>query len=272
MNKYKFILQTNSSDINLYQCGVEFCAPNHSQGPSARSYYLLHYIMQGTGIFEVNGKTYTLNQGQAFLICPNKVSFYKSDSENPWIYSWVAFDGIKAKEYLGNAGLSSHNPIYTALNPKAVEDALLEMVNQTKKENSCELRLMGYMYMFLSTLIANCSFKSEPIVRTKDLYLQKVIEYINVNSWRKITISELAKYLNLDRSYLYSIFKQKLKMSPQEFILKFKVENACEMLSNTDMHISKIAQSIGYEDQLSFSRIFKIKTGLSPTEWRNNIK
>ena len=228
--------------------------------------------MQGTGIFEVNGKTYTLNQGQAFLICPNKVSFYKSDSENPWIYSWVAFDGIKAKEYLGNAGLSSHNPIYTALNPKAVEDALLEMVNQTKKENSCELRLMGYMYMFLSTLIANCSLKSEPIVRTKDLYLQKVIEYINLNSWRKITISELAKYLNLDRSYLYSIFKQKLKMSPQEFILKFKIENACEMLSNTDMHISKISQSIGYEDQLSFSRIFKIKTGLSPTQWRNNKK
>lgn len=268
MDKYKYTLQTNLSDLNLYQCGTQICEAGHFNGPAVRPYYLLHFIMSGSGIFQTNGQTCYLNQGDAFLICPNRLSYYCADPNTPWTYAWIALDGIKAEEYFSRAGLTVKTPVYHAKNAEIIQKSLLKVVNYTKSNSYSELRLLGLLYLFLAELIKQNESSTSLSISPKEEYLQKIVRYIHVHIWDKITVAELAAHAGLDRSYLYKIFKQSLKTSPQEFILNVKLQHARELLTTTDMTVGNIARSVGYQDQLAFSRIFKRKYGCSPKNYR----
>ncbi len=82
-----FVNMLTNTDLNLYHCGSENCAPGHSYGPAIRDHYLIHYILDGKGFFQVNNKTYHLKNGQGFLICPDIITYYEADKENPGIMS-----------------------------------------------------------------------------------------------------------------------------------------------------------------------------------------
>ena len=69
-------------DLVVYQCGMEKCKPSYSYGPAVRDHYLIHFIIKGSGIFYVNGKSYEIKANQGFLICPDVVTYYKADNQD----------------------------------------------------------------------------------------------------------------------------------------------------------------------------------------------
>lgn len=91
------------------------------------------------------------------------------------------------------------------------------------------------------------------------------------NYSHKITVNDISKYIGLNRSYFGSIFKKHTSMSPQEFLIKLRLEKAEELMENPKLNISDIARSVGYEDAMLFSKIFKKHYGASPTEYRKTI-
>ena len=56
------------SDITPYDAGTQRCPPLHFYGPAVRSYWLLHYVVSGKGVFVKNGETYRIREGQCFVI------------------------------------------------------------------------------------------------------------------------------------------------------------------------------------------------------------
>ncbi|MCA5962258.1 helix-turn-helix transcriptional regulator [Blautia sp. RD014234] len=94
------------------------------------------------------------------------------------------------------------------------------------------------------------------------------MEYISFNYNQKIEINELADYIGVNRSYLTSSFKKAIGCSPQEYLVNLRMEKARSLLKNTDMQINAIANSVGYVDQLAFSKIFKQHYGMSPRAYR----
>jgi transcriptional regulator GlxA family with amidase domain len=59
-------------------------------------------------------------------------------------------------------------------------------------------------------------------------------------------------------------------MSPQEYLMQVRMKHACDLLKETDLPIKMIASSVGYENALTFSKIFKHKEGVSPLDYRKN--
>lgn len=269
MHKIKLSLQTNLSDINLFQCGREVCAPNHAQGPAIRPYYLLHFIVCGTGVFQTRGKTFFPKAGQGFLICPNEISYYKADAATPWEYIWVAFDGLKAAKYLKAAGLTADAPLYTPRYVPPVQQALEQIVGAAQNPDTTESGLAGRMYLLLEQLESNSTAAPpRPAVNAAEVYINQALRYIDLYYWRRLTVQELSKHVGLDRSYFCSIFKKTLQIPPQEYLVKYRLERACELLADSTLAVADIAQLVGYADQLSFSRMFRRKTGMPPTAYR----
>lgn len=91
------------SELYLTQFGMEECIPGHFFGPAIRDHYLLHYILDGEGTFEVGGFSYRLRKGQWFLICPQVITYYQADVVNPWSYCWFGFNGALAETLLKQA-------------------------------------------------------------------------------------------------------------------------------------------------------------------------
>lgn len=271
---YLEINRLNHTDLNMYQCGTEVCNRNHFFGPAVRDHFLIHFILSGKGIFQVGDKTYHLREGQGFLICPDIVTYYQADAEDPWHYSWVGFHGLKAEQYLKNAKLTAYNPIFTYSKDSFIKDCFDQMLETKALVKGREIRLLGLLYLFLSQLIevAPGDAALETSTNRKEQYVKQVCAYIEMNYSRKISVQEIAHHVGLDRSYLGTLFKEHLNTSIQEYLIHFRINRACELMKNDVLSIGDISRSVGYEDPLLFSKIFKKVKGSPPRHYRNHFK
>lgn len=271
--KYKCLedLQKESVDICLIYCGWEYCEPGHRYGPNLRASYILHFVREGKGTFEVNGKVYHLGPGDAFMIQPNTEAWYEADLEDPWSYMWIGFTGLKADECANSADFSMRMPVRKVGCIKVLNDYIDEMLESRQLSFSDELRRNGFLMLFFSELIKDYRGNSVGAAMHPypgSVYVKYAVEYIASNYDKKIKINELADYIGVNRSYLTSSFKKTMGCSPQEYLVNLRMEKARSLLEKTDMQINVIANAVGYSDQLAFSKIFKQHFGMSPKAYR----
>src|SRR5690554_1730181 len=258
-------------DLNMYQCGSQECPPGHGYGPAVRDHYLIHFIHSGKGRLQTENRTRRLGAGDGFLICPDVVTYYEADREDPWNYSWVGFHGLKAGFYLEQAGLSRENPVFHYANREYLGGLFHRMQQAKEYRRSRDVKLLGLLYLFLAELMEiNPGNSPSNPPGGKQAYVAKAVSYIAENYSRKITIDGLAGYVGLNRRYFSAVFKEILGLSPQKYIMEFRMDKACELMRNEILSLGDIARSVGYDDPLTFSKAFKKIKGLSPRAYRNN--
>jgi YesN/AraC family two-component response regulator len=147
------------------------------------------------------------------------------------------------------------------------------MVDTMEQFQNREIKQTGLLYLFLYYLIENAgkSIFCNTITQGKELYVQKAVDFIEKNFSRNIRIGEIANYINIDRGYLHALFKEYLSLSPQTFLIEFRINKACDLLQNTSLNIGDISRSVGYQDTLLFSKTFKKVKGISPSKYRKKV-
>jgi len=264
---------TPSIELKLFYCGAEQCAPGHSWGPALKDHYKFLYIHSGKGIYRVGEQTFHLGAGDGFLLSPDVVAYYRADDEDPWTYSWVAFDGLNAAHYLRRASLSAYRPIVRSPQPEAIEGCFRQIHDACKMNGSSDTRLLSHLYGLMSILIETTQTgRPEPrSANAQDLYVKKAIEFVHINYSQTVTIAEMADWIGLERKYLSKLFKSSTGLSPQEYLIQYRLNKACELMKNASLSIGEIAGSVGYKDQLLFSKMFRKLKGVSPTEYRSSF-
>lgn len=270
-----FFLNNTFFDISIYQYGYEQCIPHHTFGPGTRNHYIIHFVLSGKGTFciqnpEQNSYTdYPISAGQAFLIEPRHLIHYYADDLEPWEYMWIEFDGIKAKEYLKQAGLTKEQPIYRSSLPLLENPTYHHLKTIVDNPHFLPSEVMGYTYLFFSSLIkTSLSAKKIPTNNIQDFYVQSTVDFIEQFYMNDITIEDMAKNINLNRSYFSKLFKKATQKNPQAFLIQYRINKACEFLLSTKMSIAEIATAVGYSNQFHFTRAFKNIMNTPPQEYR----
>lgn len=262
------LLEPKFKEFHLCFCGYADCAPLHSYGPASRPNYIIHYILKGKGIYQVGERKYNLSAGQGFLIEPETLTFYQADQEDPWSYLWIGFGGSEAKRLVLDIGLNSAQLTFQCSYGEELKKIVLSMLRHTESTNSNLYYLQGKLYDFFSVLTRDI-FIDIHEERTKEtLYVQQAISYIRNHYSEGIQVTDVARYLNVNRSYLYTIFKNSLDLSPKEFLTKFRISRAKEQLTLTDVPIEAIAIASGYQSSLVFTKAFKQECGMTPSHYR----
>lgn len=265
----------NFVDLGLYQYGWEQCKPSHTFGPAARTHYLFHYVISGTGTLMADDagghtNTYQIKSGQGFMLFPGQINTYTADHDLPWEYAWLEFDGLRAKETVELTGLSVNHPVYHARSKDLREDMMNEMMYIIEHRDMPPLHLIGHLYLFLDYMARSAvNMTSSKNGRLRDFYIKEALAFIEQNFQNDISVEDIAATCGLNRSYFGKIFKETLGKTPQEFLLSYRMIKATELLKLTGLSIGDISNAVGYANQLHFSRAFKNLYGLSPREWRN---
>lgn len=257
-------------DLQVRLYGYEDCEPGHYYGPAVRGVYLFHYIFSGCGVFQANEQTHHLSGGQGFLIHPEDITFYKADTVMPWSYGWFGISGLQAKNYFRESGLTRENPIWRGGKDASLESVLLDLSRVNIMEPSSYPLITGYAYILLARLIKKATQPGSSVKKTsrQEAYIHAAIHYINQNYHKKLTIDEISRYVGLDRSYLGTLFMKNLHISMQDFLTNLRMDKACSLLEYGNIMVGDVARSVGYPDQLHFSRIFKNRKGVSPSEYQ----
>ena len=105
---------------------------------------------------------------------------------------------------------------------------------------------------------------------TETHLVERAILYFYRNFSEDISIDEYAQSLNITPCWFRRCFKKRTGTSPQQFINNIRLSYARELLITSDLKISEIANTVGYENSYYFSRIFSKNTGCSPMQFKKN--
>lgn len=254
--------------LRIHYCGQEECVSGHSFGPATRSHYLMHFIIKGMGCYQVGDCTYNVKEGQAFLIRPKELTYYKADRNNPWEYIWIAFDGLEGERLLEDYGLLAHNYLCSFKNNGLWKEYLYKFmesyINSYRNKVHSKDELIGWFYLLFSNISKD---KYEPPVSDMNYY-KRAERYIGHNYGYSIQINDIAKFVGIDRTYLYKIFRKYNGMSPKKYLTTYRINAAKDMLMNTEYSVTEIALSCGFHDTSMLCKTFLKEIGKSPMQYR----
>ncbi|WP_353948986.1 AraC family transcriptional regulator [Sporolactobacillus sp. Y61] len=268
-------LKTHSRELSLVSCGYEECTKTQSFGPLSRNYYMLHFVLNGSGYYWIDGKSYMLQKNWCFFTPHELTTFYRANSQTPWTYVWICFDGNSVSSILKHCHLSAEHAICCVPHIEEVKHLIFEMMNDSLLTPANELYIQGNLYHIFALLEKDTGASFSDMEIADNVYISQALNYIissSRHSYERLTVKHVANHLHVSRSYLYSLFKRYLNMSPQQFIKQSKITRAGELLAKTDAPITEIAGESGYKNPFAFSRAFKSEHFLTPQEYRKIYK
>jgi len=103
--------------------------------------------------------------------------------------------------------------------------------------------------------------------------IERVHSFLEDNYADKhLSLQQVADHTGFSKNYLSNLFKQETGTTIWNYLVDFRMKKAREMLLNTDLKMYEIADRLGYSEQIYFSRIFKERCGLSPSEFKKRIE
>ena len=256
MDEYKEtshnLIYKSTSDLAIYSAGYEECSPGYSYGPRIRSYHVIHFVLSGKGALHINQHVFQCQKGDVFIIPSGKVSFYQASSTDPWSYAWINFLGINSEMYVYQL-MTSSDDVYVlhGLHTEKYKKCILEILSIFNNNISSYFYANSVLLRIISYLYADVGFQEK--------------------SWGKISIADEIKFY-LDMKYSEKLRLQdvarKFNVSPKQYLMDLKLKKACRLLTTTELPVSTISSSLGFDDQMAFSKTFKKEYGKSPSAYR----
>ena len=259
--------------VNLDYFGTEQCKSGDSFGPYVRVSNVIQIVRSGAGELHKNGNVWHIRAGEAFVIYPGEDVVYRADRQSPWCYMWVGFHGLRCEELVHAAGFSPEAPVITCREISRLIQTMEGLLSCRKLTYTNDLMRIGYLYQLFAIFAGQNEVKEEPEKKQEDadsLYVETAVNLLINADDPLIKVGDVARTIGISRGYLTSIFKKKMKISPQAFQIKYRMERAGDLLRSTDSPVSVIAEKLGYMDVLSFSKSFRRHFGMSPTAFRKD--
>ncbi len=155
-------------------------------------------------------------------------------------------------------------------NPVGVAERLSWLGDSEADINDRYSRLTYYtdeQMTCIKRLVSNILFDSAVEI-VHDTVAEKAVDYIKANIKDDLSIDNLCKILFVSKNRLYSEFRKYFGMTVNEYVTDYRVESAKKLLSNSELTVSQVSEATGMGNYAYFSKLFKQKTGLSPTEYR----
>lgn len=217
---------------------------------------VIHFVLSGEG--RINGKR--VGAHTLFAALENSRMHYYPIAENPWSYVYLRLSGREVWRAFSDCGFSSE----VCLRHFAKEEELLQLValfQSLGKEPEGRMLLANLAFLLLKEQ------QSPPFPKSLG-HLEQMKRFLEENYHKKITVEAMADRFYLNKNYVCSLFTKHLHLSPKQYLQKLRLERACHLLLNTREDVKLIAHSVGYEDALLFSKVFKRRFGCSPKAFR----
>lgn len=235
-------------------------------GSHSSNSYKLYYITEGNGTVTVDNVEYRLSPYQSFIAFPFSNIKIQSSDIRPWKYRWIEFTGSEPAFLLNQTSFTRKTPIVGKLDLYQFERFFTE--NQEYSTSIYDIYRTVCRLIYLLTYYIEYFPSKQTDIKG---YAHIARSFIDKNYQRHdLTVKEVAKHVKIDRSYLYKLFKDETGLSIIDYINNKRISKAESLLHNKELSIKDIAETVGFSEQMYFSRVFKKFKGVSPSVFRKN--
>ena len=238
---------------------IDFCTDN---GCGRQDFYYL-YLVEGELEVRASGGMTLFKAGSAVVFFADTPYFYRNVSSKPIKYYFVHYSGAQARELTEKCGFEDHVPVFAGVHRELISSLEQIILEGTGDKELCDLR-GGAELMRLLVETRRCS-------RAPDsARLESSLEYIHRHFSSPLLIESLAEIEHLSPGRFRALFTARTGSGPKEYVTSLRLEKSMELLRHTGLSVAEVAESVGFADQLYFSRVFRKKIGVSPSEYRKN--
>ena len=199
---------------------------------------------------------------------PQKYEYYAKDQTEVY---WVHFTGNNVTNLLRSYGLTNKKVFHCGSGAE-YQNLFRSMIKELQMcqddyEEMLEIYLRQIFIKLQRHFKSSLNFDNSHAFEEIDNAISYFCEHYN----EPINIDDYAKENHFSTSWFIRNFKLYTGITPKQYILKKRIYNAEALLQNTQYNINEIAQIIGYDNPLYFSRVFQKTKGISPSEYRKNI-
>lgn len=260
-------ISTNES-IRILDCGYHETIQGHYSSQAVVDHYVLHCVVSGKGIYQIHGRTYHLDAGDCFLLIPNVPILYQSDVLDPWVYYWIGFEGMDARQLMKLCNMGSSSPTLRFEPVEELVSIIKPLISLNAASISDTYTALGQFYLLCSKLMQR-NRKIKPL-SSKEYYVKQAISLIQDSYYKDISVQEISNTIGLDRTYLYRVFKEINGITIQQYITSLRLKRACHFLISSSLSFSEIAYYCGYSSEQYFSMAFKKHMGIAPSAYRKS--
>ena len=274
MNNSILEFADDSQPLVVGSCGHYRFSGNdlfHTRRPEGRVDYQLLYVAGGTAHFYIEGEDRVLSAGNMALYYPGQVQEYVYyGEEQPEIF-WIHFTGSNVDGILKRYGITEStfccgsSDRYSQLFRKII----LELKTCCRDYEEVIEMLLRQIFIQIRRNPEQGNRETEPKFRAE---METAIQYFHEHYMEPVCIEEYAHSRSMSVSWFLRCFKQYTKQSPMQYITSIRLNNAINLLENTDYNITEVAAMTGYENPLYFSRIFHKVKGISPSGYRKLMR
>ena len=231
----------------------------------------LTYVDQGILHSVADGQDWTLHQGDAMLYAPNQWHMQYADIGVAPRFVTISFD-------LDGGDLSSLYGRKLAVPQEAVTLLQQMLRTQERMDPYSTDMLMAQLSMLLLHLLrqaqspSGVKLQGTNTVHSENEIIRHAQQYISAHIREKLSVRLIAQQVDVSPSYLTVLFQKNLQISPGEYIRRIKLQESKQMIRENNLNFTEIAAALQYSTVHHFSRQFKEKFGITPTEYARSVR
>jgi AraC-like DNA-binding protein len=248
------------------------------------NFWEMVYVEKGEISVVVGKNVYTLNQGQLIFHKPNEFHAHSSTAKEGHHIVVTSFETTSAAmQFFENKAFTLNDTHKSILNlyineiKNAFSQTYAVNKNVTKTPISDPLSfqlVLSHLEHFLIELLrdnnVNVRNMSDAKLARKNMeaaLIDSIKAYLRNNICNNLSLDDICSHFHLSRTYLYETFHNGTKQSVIDYYIDLKISKAKQLLQKRELNITQIAETLGYTSIHHFSRSFKSRTGMSPSDY-----
>lgn len=221
----------------------------------------LIYVVKGSVKCLLNNTEYTLTEGDYGLCLPYEVHSYIPQDDTLY---WV---GVFSEDYVRLFANHIRGKQANGFVFKCPESTNNLLQSTLISENVPSIYVLkGCLYAVCDAFLHEVEFFENQ--GNKKTNISLIVQYISENHTKNITLKDIAKLLGYDYNYVSRFFHSTFNMSFTNFLNIYRLETAIKLLDETNKKITDIALESGFQSVRSFNNSFRLKFGISPSEYK----
>lgn len=265
-----FWLATTPSAMQLempYVCteaGTLYGKQAFSTARASKESYLLVYTFGGAGRFTQANRSVVVGHGQALLMgCRMPQSYGTAPGHDHWHHYWAHVEGAGVEAAARRLGLPRLAPV--ALSASRMRPHFQTVFDKIKGDTVEDVELVS---LAVHTLLSELLMAQAREDVTSDDPVALACAFVAGHYGEKICVDDLAAAAHVSSSYLTKLFRQAMGTSPHDYLMRYRITQAKQLLIETDVPIGAIARQIGFATESNFSYRFAKMCDVSPREYR----
>ena len=232
--------------------------------------YALVYISGGRGGFESARRIkLPIEPGSVFLLFPGVWHRYQPEVKTGWHEFWIGFDGDTARSWQKNKFISAGKPVVKIDSEDTVLATFSRLMQAVRANRPALQQILAGA---AANLVGICYSAQQAPPETGNPgsnAIEQAIGRMESDFGGQLDMKALAQNLGVSYSWFRTAFVMHTGLAPHQYLLEMRLVRARNLLVGTGLSVKEIAVQTGFEDEHYFSRLFRQKLNVTPSQWRS---